>query len=97
MGSVKSLTLELGNTRVIVFLVIVAIVLIVGAVFDEMVFTTTFETASAFDGIGINMCFIFAKIKFLYFLFFGLPAEQSQMVLTGCVTDSYLLKISICF
>ena len=65
----KSLAFELSNTRVIVTLVIVAIVLIVRTVFDIMVFTTTFEKALAFDGIDINVCFIFAKIKFPYFLF----------------------------
>ena len=87
----------LSITGVIVAIVIVAIVLIVRAVLDIMVFTTTFETAFAFDGIDVNVCFIFAKIKFPYFLFFYPPAEQSQTVLTGYVTDSDLSKISIYF
>ena len=94
MGSVKPMASGLSITGVIVAIVIVAIVLIVRAVFDIMVFTTTFETAFAFDGIYVNVCFIFAKIKFPYFLF---PAEQSQTVLTGYVTHSDLSKISIYF
>ena len=95
-GSVKSLTLELGITRAIVPLVIVAIVLIVRAVFDIMVLTTTFETALPLMALMSMHVSSLPKSSSLISVF-DLPAEQSQTVLTGCVTDSYLLKISICF